>query len=98
VVFAQNPVLTGKEDRYSSTSCFSVRPNPTNGIVTVTVTGSHGFQPSTIELYTVTGTVVGHYDWDGKSVQLDLSQQPKGVYILKIQSKDKTEMKKLIIQ
>jgi hypothetical protein len=98
VFFAQNPVLTGMGDRNSSRPAFTVRPNPTDGIVDISATGSAGSGTSTIDLYTITGTLAGQYEWNGKSVQIDLSQHPGGMYILKIQTPEKTEMQKLIIQ
>ncbi len=98
VVFAQNPVLTGIKDRFSSESSFTMKPNPTSGVVKIAVIGLPGVTSASVTVYTITGTMVGHYPWEGKSVQLDLSGQPNGMYLVKIQTPDKTEMKKLIIQ
>ena len=98
VTFAQNPVLTGMDNRKSSVSSFSVRPNPSSGNVEVYAFGSPTLQTFPIQLLTIAGKMVGQYAWDGKSLMLDLSQQPRGVYILKIRTPERTEMKKLILQ
>ncbi len=98
VVFAENPLLTGMDNRQSSASCFSVRPNPASGSVEVYTFSSPAKQSFPIQLLTMTGTMVGQYEWDGKSVRINLSGLPKGVYFLKIRTPDRIEMKKLIVQ
>lgn len=98
VVFAENPIFVGTGDKYPVDSYFNLRPNPSNGIVEISVVGSSKIQNSSIQLFTSTGIPVNQYEWNGKSVQLDLSSQPKGIYLLKIQTPERTEMKKLIIQ
>ncbi len=98
VVFAENPILVGTGKNYPIDSYFNLRPNPTNGKVEITVVGSSEMQSSTIQLFNTTGTLLDHFEWNGKSAQLDLSAYPKGIHILMIQTPDKTEMKKLIIQ
>jgi hypothetical protein len=60
--------------------------------------GSLAVQTFPIQLLTIAGTMVGQYAWDGKSLRLDLSQYPRGMYILKIRTQDRTEMKKLLLQ
>jgi hypothetical protein len=98
VVFAENPLLTGMDNRKSSASCFSVRPNPANGSVEVYAFGSPAKQSFPIQLLTTTGTTIDQYEWDGKSLRIDLSGLPEGMYFLKIRTPDRTEMKKLIVQ
>jgi len=98
VVFSTNPLLTGTDNRNSSVSGYSVRPNPTSGSVEVYAFGSPAKQVYPLELLTMTGTIAGQYAWDGKSIRIDLSGQKRGMYILKISTADKTEMKKLILQ
>ena len=98
VVFAENPLLTGMDNRQSSASCFSVRPNPANGSVEVYAFGSPAKQSFPIQLLTTAGTMLDQYEWDGKSLRIDLSGLPEGMYFLKIRTPDRTEMKKLIVQ
>jgi hypothetical protein len=98
VVFAENPILVGTGDKLPVDSYFNLRPNPTNGLVEISVVGSAKIQTSSIQLFSSTGVPVEQYEWNGKSVQLDLTSQPKGIYLLKIQTPEKSEMKKLIIQ
>jgi hypothetical protein len=98
VVFAENPVLTGLDNRKSSAPCFSIRPNPAIGSVEVYAFGTPAKQSFPVQLLSTTGTIIGQFDWDGKSLLLDLSQYPRGVYLVKIRTTDKTEIKKLVLQ
>jgi hypothetical protein len=98
VVFANNPVLTGTDKRTATSSGFSVRPNPASTSVEVYAFGTPAGDNYPIQLLTIEGTMVGQFAWDGKSVKLDVSQYPRGVYILKILTPGGAEMKKLILQ
>lgn len=98
VVFSDNPLLTGMDNKLSTTSRINVRPNPASGSVEVYSVGATAVQASPIELLTIAGKTVGQYMWNGKSLQLDVSQYPRGIYILKIRTQQGMEMKKLILQ
>ena len=98
VVFANNPILTGSDNLKSQASRVSVRPNPASSSVEVYSFGTPATPTFPVQLFTMAGTLAGEYAWDGKSVQIDVSQHPRGIYMLKIRTADKTEMKKLILQ
>ncbi len=98
VVYASNPLMTGTGKRESTVSQFMVRPNPTSGNLEVYAFGKPSGEALPLELYTVAGTKAGQFAWDGKSERLDLSSFPKGVYLLKICTPERTEMKKIILQ
>ena len=97
VVFSNNPVLTGKFEGHSSQYGFSVRPNPASTSVDIYAYGSPSDQSAPVQLLTITGTMVGQYPWDGKSVKIDISHYPRGLYIVKIPTPEGWEMKKLLI-
>ncbi|MEI7724729.1 MAG: LamG-like jellyroll fold domain-containing protein [Bacteroidota bacterium] len=98
VVFSNNPVLTGLDNQRIPPSRYSVRPNPAGASAEVYAFGSPAGQAFPIQMLTIAGTMVAQFEWDGKSLRLDLSQYPRGVYILKIRTPDRTEMKKLVLQ
>jgi hypothetical protein len=98
VVFAQNPLLTGMDKQQTGVSRYSVRPNPSGGIIEVYAFGHPDAGSYPLELLSLTGAVAGAFSWDGKSVRLDLSQYPRGIYILKIRTPEGTEMKKVVLQ
>lgn len=97
VVYTVAPVITGMaEDDH----LIRIYPNPAAGLIRITAEGS-AVDPdhaSLIQLYTITGTLAGEFTWDGNAVQVDLSEYPKGMYILWIHTRDKTVMKKLVLQ
>jgi hypothetical protein len=86
------------DNKHSTTSRINVRPNPASGSVEVYSVGATTMQTSQIELLTIAGKTVGQFTWNGKSLQLDVSQYPRGIYILKIRTNLGSEMKKLILQ
>jgi len=97
VVYTVSPVITGIPD---GDVLIQIYPNPAAGLIKITAEGS-AVDPdhaSLIQLYTITGTLAGEFTWDGNAVQVDLSEYPKGMYILWIHTRDKTVMKKLVLQ
>ena len=78
VVFAANPILVGTDQDYRVDSYFNLRPNPTQGNVEDTVVGRAEMQSSTIQLFNTTGKLLEQFSWNGKAVQLDLSNQRRG--------------------
>ena len=98
VVFSENPLLVGVDNRKSTVSNVSVRPNPTDGVVEVYVYGSSANTPGPVVMYNMTGLQVDAFEWNGKQVQIDLSGHASGMYFLKIRTGDRTEMKKVILR
>lgn len=98
VVFTDGPVVTGMDDKDLAYALVSVNPNPSTGMIEVSVTGTPSLPSRTIRLMTASGAPAGQYNWDGKSARLDLSSYPKGMYILVIDAPDEPVMKKIILQ
>jgi hypothetical protein len=51
-----------------------------------------------LEIYTALGRLVIKESVTGGLQQIDLSQQPKGIYFVKLMHDGKTEQRKLILQ
>ena len=98
IVFSENPILTGTDNKKLPASRISVRPNPASESVEVYSFDSFVKQSFPIQLLTPTGALVNQYEWDGKSVRINLSGIAPGLYFLKIRTTDRLEMKKLIVQ
>lgn len=97
VTFSHNPVMVGQDNRNVTTGHFSIRPNPSSGEVEVYAFGKPSLKTYPLELLTISGKPVNQYPWDGKSVKLDLSGLPGGMYMIRFRTPDGIEMKKLIL-
>lgn len=74
---------------------FRIYPNPTFGPVTVNITESG--VSGTMEISTVLGETILSKDFDRVGTYaFDLSEQPKGVYILRVKSGTRTGMQQII--
>lgn len=69
-----------------------IYPNPSSGIFQVQFTGS----VDELEVYTTSGLRISSEINPANKLNLDLSNQPKGMYILKARSADKTTYSKLM--
>lgn len=96
VVFS-NDYFVGIE-KQNHNSEITVRPNPSTGIVEVLGSGAVSSSQTNIKLMSMTGILLEQFHWNGASIQLDLSHYPKGVYFVVIQTPEKNEVKKLILQ
>src|SRR5688572_21089475 len=84
---------TGVKDNVLQNS-ISVYPNPSNGVFSVSVPTARAY---TLEVSDLTGRVIKTETVKGNA-QLDLSNNAKGVYMLKIASEGASAVQKLIIQ
>lgn len=73
---------------------FSVYPNPSRDKVTVNL--FQDFSAKKVEIYSVLGQKISVKDFEGQSIDLDISTLEKGIYFLKIKSGSKETTKKFI--
>ncbi|TNE28363.1 MAG: T9SS type A sorting domain-containing protein [Bacteroidetes bacterium] len=80
---------------------FDVFPNPTTGVITVQfdeVTGRN----ATLELADLQGRVLSRegveFSTAGNSVQLDLSNLPKGVYLLRFNGENASQIERIVLK
>jgi hypothetical protein len=95
VAFTENNQLTVKKFTSSSitntdqifTNPLSIMcyPNPTHDMITVQPKESGNYS---IEIATLTGQIIHHKVFTGKSLRVDLSSYQKGVYFLTVKEKD----------
>lgn len=95
VIYSANP-LVGTQQLQAP--IFVVKPNPSTSWVEITSLGTETNEASTVSIYNLSGRLLDQFSWNGQSVRLDLSAFPKGIYMLRIDSNGKHEMKKLVIQ
>jgi hypothetical protein len=73
-----------------------VYPNPNNGNFTVEITGNT--QACTVEIFNVSGRIMGKVDCNAKSVTINRSDLPSGIYYLKLSSGSESAVKKIIVR
>ncbi|MBS1778466.1 MAG: T9SS type A sorting domain-containing protein [Bacteroidetes bacterium] len=80
------------------TSHFMVSPNPTTGIVTVTLASN--YPNAVVTIRDITGKTLSKQNVDNntKTVTMDIGEMPAGTYLISLQHGDMIETKKLILQ
>ena len=79
---------------FSNETNIEVFPNPTSGIFQIANTN---YQISNIEVYNLLGELVHQHRGAFSNLQINLANQPNGIYFLNIKTKQGTISKKLII-
>lgn len=74
----------------------TIYPNPTDGELKVEITGGESFEGSSITIYGASGTVVYYNDEIGTLNNIDLTQYPKGIYLMIIRIDGETSSWKII--
>lgn len=97
VTFSENPLISGikeAENKFFTT----MSPNPTRGPVDISVFGPALLDTKIIEICDVNGKLLEMFDTVDSNFSFNMSEYPKGLYILKITVNGKTEIKKLMVQ
>lgn len=76
---------------------FSIFPNPTNGILNIQSTLPN-IQFKSVEVYNMLGEKIYYSDINVDGSEIDLSNQPKGIYFVQVQTNEGIVNKKIIIQ
>lgn len=91
------PVLNvGITEEYSFVY-FSIYPNPTNGMFSITVNGLQQTQ-NRIEVYNTNSQKVFSENISSNKINIDLSHQPDGIYLVMLKTKDESFSKKIIVR
>lgn len=96
--FHNGVIVSSIPDTSGNQTMVSVYPNPSNGMITIQVTNSGKVEISVINS---TGQLV--YDEHiaaklSENKQIDLTQQPKGIYFMKIKTDKEIINKKIVVQ
>lgn len=75
-----------------------ISPNPTNGLIRVSIPESLSFSETTLVLSDLTGKRFMSYQSTGKAQELDLSALPDGMYLISIRSNDLIATRKLVLK
>ncbi|KAA9340083.1 T9SS type A sorting domain-containing protein [Adhaeribacter soli] len=75
---------------------FGLYPNPNAGTVYLTLENA---QPAAIEVFNLAGRSIFYAQTNAAtSLEVDLTRQPKGIYVVRITSSSQTKLRKLILQ
>lgn len=97
VSFADNPIVILGEKLVTG-SGFSVNPNPTTGLTEVYFANPPKAKINgLLTVYNLTGSIIHQQVWDGEKLVIDLTGQPRGMYMVQLQNAGKTHTKKLIV-
>ena len=90
--------VAGVEETVPSLKAFALYPNPANN--RITINGCRKMLVETmISIFTITGKLVFQDTVKNQNqVELNVSTLTKGIYLVKIQTKDGIEVKKLVIE
>lgn len=83
-------------DGLSATQNVVIAPNPTNGIFTIDLSKTNS--KATILVYDALGKVVFNKEVEASKTEVDLTENNKGLYFVKIQTESSSEVKRIILQ
>ncbi len=92
VKFNENGITTGINDNMPVVQDdFTVYPNPAKDQITI-----QGLKSGTLEVFNSSGKVVKNSEVKGMSTNVDISNLPNGIYIIRVMTKDNSVVKKFI--
>ena len=74
----------------------TIYPNPTDGRLSVEITGAESFEGASITIYSASGTIVYYDDSLDYENEIDLTPCPRGIYLLIIRIEGETSSWKII--
>jgi hypothetical protein len=92
--FEIDPEITEIDDAVSEVGGIEIYPNPTDGLLYIN-------SSSTINKVIVadmTGKIIMDVNGGSDKVELDLSSNPKGIYVLKVISEDDSTVEKIVLE
>jgi hypothetical protein len=75
----------------------TISPNPSNGVLNLK-TLSNDFENSKIEIYNTIGSLIYKSDLKQNSTDIDISNEAKGIYFIKISNDGKTQTQKIVLK
>lgn len=81
----------------NNNSIINIYPNPTNGKFTIEMNDLLKQVQHDVSIYNVIGEKVFQFEINNPKFEIDISKQPAGVYLLKLQTEQGIVTKKLII-
>lgn len=89
--------ITTEIESINNTNNFSVYPNPTHGIITISIPNNVSLTNTTVSLSDVSGREVLNHFLNSRKTELNVNHMPNGIYFLKINTVKGNLVKKLIL-
>lgn len=80
------PKTAGNEELmdFVSDKTIKIMPNPTKGDLKITINNYEAGDTGAVYLFSLSGQTIAYKDFADESVELDITGQPNGLYILKV--------------
>lgn len=100
VSFANNPIIVVGEEKpaLSAVAAFNANPNPSKGMVELSLTGNVKVNDALVAVYNLSGEIVHRFQWDGNTRTLDLSHLTKGLYFIQLSGNGLSDARKIVLQ
>ncbi len=86
-----------KKIKSSNSNIVTYNPNPNNGIFTISMSGNTD-NINSIEIYNTLGNKIYQSDFETNTKLINISQYPKGIYIVKVFSGNEVFVEKVVYQ
>ncbi|MGB0931508.1 MAG: T9SS type A sorting domain-containing protein, partial [Chitinophagales bacterium] len=86
---------TGIEDSYLFRA-ITMRPNPTKGLLTIDA-NDVDMKGASVEIYNLVGKLISTTSMQGNTYIVDLTAQPTGIYVVKVNTADGSIAKKVVL-
>ena len=90
-------LITSVYEQQSNSSLFTLHPNPAQKFVTLNLSNSIKAE-STVNIYNVAGSLIISESLKQNQQKINIQDLNNGIYFVKINSEERTEIQKLIIQ
>ncbi len=89
--------VTSINDNYALYQAINLRPNPTQGLLYVDADGVD-MKGANVEVYNLVGELISTFAIEGSSYSVDLSAQPAGIYVVKVNTTEGSIAKKVVLE
>ncbi|MDD5695399.1 MAG: peptide-N-glycosidase F-related protein [Bacteroidales bacterium] len=72
-------------------------PNPATNQTLLSMSGSKKNESFVVEIFTIDGDLLEHFDWQGEDRMLTLTAYSQGIYILQVRNDQDIKVKKLVV-
>jgi hypothetical protein len=99
VSFSESPfIIVGNKETFPASTVLNIYPNPSSGIFEISVSSTINLRNAEIIILDNMSRPVQRFNWNGNATTIDLSNEAKGLYYLRVISPGWTEARKIIVK